>query len=152
MASTHWLDLFTGKTWEEFLAAGAQVSGFRPSRWKTAQKVSVGDIFLCYLTGVSRWIAALEVLSRPFRDNAPIWEDEDFPCRFKVRVLVALTPETAVPIMELRDRLTIFRNLKNPKAWTGHLRGSPARMKDGDAEVILQALYDAKENPRVRPV
>jgi hypothetical protein len=29
VARTYWLDLFTGTTWEEFLAAGGEVSGFR---------------------------------------------------------------------------------------------------------------------------
>ena len=26
---TYWLDLFTGTTWQEFLEAGGEVSGFR---------------------------------------------------------------------------------------------------------------------------
>ncbi len=152
MPPTYWLDLFTGRTWQEFLEAGAQVSGFRPSKWKVLQKVKVGDVFLCYLTGLSRWIGALEVTSRPFRDHAPIWKDEDFPCRVEVKVLAAVTPETAIPIKDLSDRLAIFRNLKNPRAWTGHVRGSPTRLKEGDGLVILQALKDAKANPVVRPV
>jgi len=29
MKRKYWLDLFTGKTWEEFLRNGADVSGFR---------------------------------------------------------------------------------------------------------------------------
>src|SRR2546427_11862068 len=124
MPPTYWLDLFTGATWLEFLDAGASVSGFRSSKWKVLQKVRVGDVLLCYLTGLSRWIGALEVTSAPFRDLAPIWKDEDFPCRVRVKVLFALTPETAVPIKDLRDRLAIFRNLKNPRSWTGHVRCS----------------------------
>jgi hypothetical protein len=36
---TYWLDLFTPTTWQEFLSAGATVSGFRESRWNTLQKV-----------------------------------------------------------------------------------------------------------------
>ncbi len=35
----YWLDLFTGTTWQEFLDAGADVPGFRESRWKTVQKI-----------------------------------------------------------------------------------------------------------------
>ncbi len=30
MARNYWLDLFTGKTWEEFKKHGANISGFRP--------------------------------------------------------------------------------------------------------------------------
>jgi hypothetical protein len=51
MASrNYWLDLFTGTTWQEFLDAGATVSGFRESRWSTVQKIRKGDYLLCYLT------------------------------------------------------------------------------------------------------
>lgn len=132
--------------------AGAKVSGFRESRWTTVQKIKPGDYLLCYLTGVMRFIGALEVISTPFKDSAPIWKDEEFPCRVKVKILTALTPETAVPIHELRDRLSIFRDLKNPIAWTGHLRGSPAKWKVADGEAIVEALAEAKKNPLVRAV
>jgi hypothetical protein len=37
--------------------------------------------------------------------------------------VVTLTPETAVPIHEFREELSIFRDLKSPHAWTGRLRG-----------------------------
>jgi hypothetical protein len=54
VARTYWLDLFTGTTWKEFLAAGGEVSGFRERRWKTVQQMKPGDYLLCYLTGISR--------------------------------------------------------------------------------------------------
>jgi predicted RNA-binding protein len=113
-ARSYWLDLFTGTTWQEFLYAGATVSGFRDRRWKTVQQVKPGDYFLCYLTGVSRFIGVLEVTSEPYWDETPIWEDAVFPCRTKVEVIAALTPETAVPIFDLKEQLTIFQNLKEP--------------------------------------
>jgi EVE domain len=122
---SYWLDVFSHKTWSEFLQAGGTVSGFRESRWKTAQRINPGDYFLCYLTGVSRWIGLLKVTGKAYRDEAPIWEDDPFPVRFPVKVLIALRPETAVPIIEMRDRLSIFKDLANPHAWTGRLRGSP---------------------------
>ena len=58
---TYWLDLFSGATWQEFLDAGANVSGFRESRWKTVEQMQRGDYLLCYLTGVMRWIGVLEL-------------------------------------------------------------------------------------------
>ena len=57
---TYWLDLFTGTTWKEFLDAGAKLSGFRERRWKTLQSIKQKDLFLCYLTGLSRFIGLLE--------------------------------------------------------------------------------------------
>ena len=67
------------------------------------QRIKSGDYLLCYLTGVSRFIGILEVTSEPYWDETPIWKDELFPCRMKVKVVAALTPETAVPIFELKD-------------------------------------------------
>ncbi len=75
----YWLDLFSAKTWQEFLDAGGTVSGFREGRWSMVQKLKPGDKLLCYLTGISRFIGILEVASEPFKDNAKIWEDAAFP-------------------------------------------------------------------------
>src|SRR5215467_6143299 len=142
----YWLDLFTGATWEEFLDAGAKVTGFRESRWKIIQKIKSGDYFLCYLTGVSRFIGILEVVSEPYKDSSPIWKDEEFPCRIKVKPVVILGPETAVPVQDLRDSLSMFQDMSSPIAWTGHFRGSPAKWKNSDGEIVLAALMEAKKN------
>ena len=148
----YWLDLFTGTTWNEFKDAGGKISGFRKSRWNTVQKIKPGDYLLCYLTGVSRFIGILEVVSEPFQDDSRIWSDEDFPCRLKVNIIVELTPETAVPVHELRDSLSFFQDLKSPHAWTGNFRASPAKWKTSDGETVVKALLEAKENPVIRPV
>jgi hypothetical protein len=148
---SYWLDLFTGTTWQEFLDGGANVSGFRESRWKTLQQVQVGDYFLCYLTGVSRFIGVLEITSRPFKDSKPIWKQDVFPCRVKVKVIAKLTPETAMPILELRDQLSIFgKENAGPSYWTGFVRGSPVKWKASDGEIIVREVLRAQSNPVVR--
>jgi hypothetical protein len=113
------MSLFTGKSWDEFLAAGGGVTGSRAGRWRTVQQIKPGDYLLCYLTGVSRWIGVLKVESEAYQDTAPIWRDDEFPCRVNVQPHIVLEPETAIPIHELRDQLTIFRDLRHPNAWTG---------------------------------
>jgi EVE domain len=149
---SYWLDLFTAATWNEFKAAGGTVTGFRESRWNTVQKIRPGDYFLCYLTGISRFVGICEVVEGAFKDNAKIWKDEDFPCRLKVKIIAELTPETSVPVFELRDRLSFFKDLKGPHAWTGHFRSSPAKWLPSDGEAVTQAVLQAKEHPVVRPV
>ncbi len=148
----YWFDLYSGTTWEEFLTAGAEVTGFRERRRKTVQQIKPGDYLLCYLTGVSRWIGMLEVVEAPYKDQTPIWKDEDFPCRVKVKVVAALTPETAVPVLQLKDQMSIFKSLKNPNAWTGHFRGSPAKWKPLDGKMVVDAILEAQKNPVVREV
>jgi len=84
-------------------------------------------------------------------ERKSIWKDEDFPCRLDVRIEVALTVDTAVPIKKLADRLSIFENLQNPAAWSGHVRGSPAKWRAMDGEAIVEALREAHANPVVDP-
>jgi hypothetical protein len=147
----YWLDLFTRKTWQEFLAAGASVSGFRMGRWRTVQQMKPGDYLLCYLIGVSRWIGVLEVISIAFQDTSTIWEDDSFPCRVQVRPVATLTPETAVPIALLKDQLSIF-DPERPLAWVGHVRGSPTRWTQVDGEAVVRAVLEHKEHPQSVPV
>ena len=94
----------------------------------------------------------LKVTGKAYRDEAPIWEDDPFPVRFPVKVLIALRPETAVPIIEMRDRLSIFKDLANPHAWTGRLRGSPAKWTKADGLAVVKALEQAKAEPVERPL
>ena len=151
-SSTYWLDLFSIKTWQEFLSAGAEVSGFREKRWATVRQIKIGDVLLCYLTGISRWVGVLEVTSEGYQDSTPIWNDEAFPSRVNVKPLITLSPEYAVPIVDLRNELSIFRNMQSPLAWTGHVRGSPQRWKIPDGEAIVGAIEDAYRNPILRPI
>lgn len=143
---SYWIDLFSGKSWEEFRKAGATVSGFRESRRFGAGRIVPGDIFLCYVKGVSRWVGALEVKSGPFEDNSPIFSDEVFPIRFRVEPIVLLDTLKAVPIHEILGDLTWDKT-----TWSGHVRGSPSRIGKEDGDVILAALKEAQANPVEQP-
>src|SRR5262249_47695377 len=123
----YWLDLFTGRTWQEFQAAGSNVTGFRESNWKRAANVKPGDIFLCYLTGVKRWVGLLEVAGERYKDKSPIFADEVFPVRFPVRPLVLLTPEQGVPMEAFEGQLTFYPAGASSTQWTGLVRSSPTR-------------------------
>lgn len=146
MGRSHWLDLFTGTTWEEFLAAGGTVSGFRKSRWSTVQRMVPGDWLLCYVTGVSRWIGILEVTGQPFLGEDPIWKTDVFPARLPVKVVTRLQPEHAVPVTLLRDKLSYFQT-PSPYGWVQHFRGSPSLEKPKDATAIVEAIETAAQHP-----
>jgi len=147
----YWLDLFTGTTWKEFLAAGANVSGFREVQRKITKRVQPGDMFLCYLTGVMRWVGALEVI-RPSADQRPIWKD-DFPVRFDVKPIVTLAPEHGVLMSELEGKVDFFRDASHRGKFNGFVRMSPNLFRaPKDAEFILSLLQQAKASPTHRPV
>ena len=152
IAMNYWLDLFTGTTWEEFQEAGANVTGFREHNRTRASRIRPGDVFLCYITGVKRWVGLLEVTGDLFVDNTPIWGEEVFPVRFSVRPLVMLTPECGVPMESLKGTLTFYNDETPPGAWSGLVRGSPTKYKKADGEAIVAAIREAEANPVVRAV
>jgi len=147
MNRKYWLDLFTGITWEEFLEHGANVSGFRERRKNIVKNIHPGDYFICYLTGISRFIAVLEVQSECYFDESVIFKNETFPHRFKVKLVHRLEPKTAVPVSILKDKLSLFENLKSPSVWSGFFRGSPVEFNIDDAKIIIEAIKQAETNP-----
>ena len=137
----YWLDLFTGTTWKEFLQAGGTVSGFRETRWSYVQQLRPGDYLLCYLTGLSRWIGVLEVTGKPYMDReARIWNMDQFSARVPVKMIAKLEPLTAVPILSMQERLSIFQHGGSPSAWTGAVRASPVQWKQTDGEAVVAAI------------
>ncbi len=80
---TDWLCLFTPTTWQEFLAARATVSAFRLARSRTVHQMRPGDYLLCYLTGVSRFVGALEVTGEPSTMRRRSWRTTRFPAGYR---------------------------------------------------------------------
>lgn len=148
----YWLDLFTGTTWREFRDAGANVSGFRPKQIKTAKRMKQGDIFLCYLTGVMRWVGALEIVGSS-TDTRKIWKEQDFPVRFEVRPLILLDPEHGVPMEQLEGRVRFYAGPKDRGKFKGFVRSSLRSFDDPkDGELILSMLHEVEKRPVSRPV
>ena len=151
MGRKYWLDLFTGKTWEEFLKNGGEISGYKLRMRNIASKIHSGDYFLCYLTGLSRFVGVLEVMSDSFIDTEKrIWEDQQFPVRFKVKVVYALNAKTSIPIHGMKDNLSIFKDMRTPHSWSGFFRGSPHEFEESDGEFITKAIQEATTNPTER--
>jgi hypothetical protein len=146
----YWLNLFTPTTWNEFRTAGAAVAGFREHNLKRAEKIQVGDIFLCYLVGAKRWVGLLEVVSDRYYEETPIWSEEVFPVRFKVKPALMLDADNGVPIKELEGKLSFYP--QGSKTWSGLVRGSPTKYKKQDGDLISESLKAAREYPVHRPV
>ncbi len=148
----YWVNLFTGKTWGEFQAAGSNLSGFREHNWARARDVKRGDLFLCYLVGVKRWVGLLEIESERFRDESKVYEEEVFPVRFRVKPLVVLRPEEGVPMESLSGKVTFFPDGGTFRQWSGYVRGSLTKYKRPDGEAIAAAIRNAAAEPVSRPV
>jgi hypothetical protein len=148
----YWLDLFTGTTWNEFRQAGARITGFRSTTKGISKQVKPGDIFACYLTGIMRWVGALEVLGMSL-DRTRIWQFDDFPVRFEVRPLVILDPEHGVPMADLEGKVAFFSGPKDRGKFNGFVRRSPNRFRrPEDGALVLDLLRRAESQPVPRPV
>ena len=72
----YYIDLFSPETYEAFGRSARDISGFRLRHKKAADRVIAGDIFVCYLTRLSRWFGLLEVVQGPFIDDKPVFLPE----------------------------------------------------------------------------
>jgi predicted RNA-binding protein len=154
---TYFLDLFSPATYEAFGRSDRGISGFRMRQLNVARRIKPGDKLICYMTKLSRWIGLLEVLEGPFVDDTPIFypEDDPFVVRFRVRPLVWLPVEKAIPIHEDRvwDQLSFTRGRsKSTSGWTGRLRGSLVQLDDADGAFLDALIHEQMDDGEVYPV
>jgi hypothetical protein len=153
----YFIDLFSPETYEAFARSSRDVSGFRLRHKRMAERVSPSDIFVCYLTRLSRWCGLLEVVEGPFIDDTPIFlpESDPFVVRFRVRPVVWLDIDKAVPIHEdtIWAGLSFTRGLeKGSIAWTGKARGSLVRLDNRDGKFLAEVLTAQSVGGRVYPL
>ena len=153
----YFLDLFTPETWQAFRETGATVTGFRERHLRSArERVNEGDIFLCYLTRLSRWCGVLQAESEAYHDDSPIHDELDpFTVRFKVKPLVMLDPELAIPIRDdqVWSTLTITNQYeKGTPYWTGFFRASLNGIEEGDGSYLVELLKKQLSNPESYPL
>ena len=150
------LDLFTPETWRRFRETGGGVTGFREKQRMAGERVSQGDIFLCYLTRLSRWCGVLQVQSEVYDDDTPTFSNPDpFTIRFKVKPLVVLDPEAAVPIHEdeVWGTLSVTNQYERGNSkWTGFFRNSLRKFDDEDGSYLVKLLTEQKANPKGYPL
>lgn len=141
----YFIDLFSPETCEAFARSPRDTSGFRLRHKNMAERIKAGDVFVCYLTRLSRWFGLLEVIEGPFINDKPIFvpENDPFVVRFRVRTTVWLDIEKAIPIHDdtIWTGLSFTRGLeKGSLGWTGKVRGSLVRLDDRDGRFLAEKL------------
>jgi hypothetical protein len=116
-----------------------------------AAKVKPGDVFLCYLTGVMRWVGALRVAAAS-KNTDPIWGKGLFPIRFEVEPIIELEPEYGIPMAELEGKVAFYQGAKDRGKFKGIIRKSLNPLSAKDGELIFNLLDDSKINPNFLPV
>jgi hypothetical protein len=148
----YFLHLFSPETYEAFSRSNRTVTGFKKHHRDAAGRVKAGDKFVCYMTKLSRWVGVLEVLEGPYVDETPLFfrEGDPYIVRFRVRPVVWLPIEKAIPIREDRvwNILSFTRGQNKQSAnWTAPLRRSLVNLSQDDAfrleeEIKAQAFGD----------
>lgn len=141
----YFIDLFSPETYEAFARSPRDISGFRRRHKNVAEKIKPGDVFVCYLTRLSRWFGLLEVIKGPFVDDRPVFvpENDPFVVRFRVRPTVWLDIDKGIPIHDdaIWTGLSFTRGLeKGALGWTGKVRGSLVRLDDQDGIFLAEKL------------
>jgi predicted RNA-binding protein len=153
----YFLDLFSPETYNTFARSDRSISGFRSRHRNAAVRVKPGDKLVCYMTKLSRWCGLLEVLEGPFEDSKPIFfpDSDPFVIRFRIRPIVWLSVDKAVPIYEdeLWNRLSFTRDQKRgTRTWTGSVRTSLVRMHDEDGRLLESLLLEQSEGGKAYPI
>ncbi|PIT11418.1 hypothetical protein [Snodgrassella communis] len=141
----YYTNIFSPETYQAFMNSDKTVSGFRVRQKLLAEKVKAGDIFICYLTRLSRWCGLLEVVDGPYEDSTPLFlaSDDPFIIRFHVRVKVWLPFPQAIPMYtdQIWQHLSFTQNIeKNSKGWTGLLRNSLNKINEKDGKLLMRCL------------
>jgi hypothetical protein len=150
----YYIDLFSPETYYAFGNSDRSVSGFRERHRGLASLLKPGDIFICYMTKLSRWIGVFTISSPVFHDDTPIFvpSNDPFSIRFKVNPLVWLSPEEAIPINDdiCWHKLTFTKELpKNSLSWTGMVRGSLRKLDDADGIHLENIIKQQSTNPKI---
>lgn len=153
----YFLDLFSPPTYEAFSVSDRTVTGFRKRQLSAAQHVGVGDVLICYVTRVSRWVGLLRVESPAFIDETPIFQENDDPfvVRFKTTPLAWLPMDKGIPIHEdfIWSALSFTKEHDTrSKQWTGSIRRSLSRMNDDDAKLLESAILSQAADGTVYPI
>ncbi|MDI3282261.1 EVE domain-containing protein [Polyangium sp. 15x6] len=145
---THLITLFSPETYRRFSESKRDTSAVRIRQQKAAERVSVGDFLVAYMTGLSRWVGLFEVTGRAYRDQTPIFAEKDDPfvVRLPIKTHVWLAPQHGLPIHDraLWQKLSFTRGHEpNSTLWTGSVRTSLAPLDAADAK-LLDALLRAQ--------
>jgi hypothetical protein len=133
------------------------VAGFRERQRKASHRVAKGDVLVCYLTRVSRWVGLLRVEGPPFDDATPLFAERDDPffVRMRVTPLVWLAPEDGVPIHDpaIWSVLSFTKDHTHESTlWTGSVRTSLAPFETADGSHLERVLLQQAKQPKRYPL
>jgi len=152
----YFLNLFSPRTWNIFLRLETPVSAHKPRFRRLASEVKPGDVFVCYVTGISRFCGALEATGSLCEDATPIYGNPDpFSLRWPVRKLVALPGENGIPVradVVWNHVLGLRTQDRAGSRWTGRFRRSLSELPAEDGAYLVELLKRQQVQPTDYPL
>ena len=143
------IDVFSPETAAAFSKSKKDVTGFRifHKAYVKNQQIGPGDKFVCYITKLQRFVGILKIQSECYEDNSPLFSPtaDPFVLRFKVKPLVWLPLEKAIPIHinAFWNNLSFTRDLpKNSCHWSYKFYSSPRVWPEEDCMHIEKLLLN----------
>jgi hypothetical protein len=140
MSPKYYLAIFTVTSWREFLSNGARIYGTTGNQQIRAKKLQKGDFLICYITGFSEFVGILEIQSGAYFDRSRLWEQSIFPVRFEVKLIENLSEYSGISGRDLVGKITVLKNLKNPKKWWAFFINSLNEFPVEDGEYLVNAI------------
>lgn len=139
-------------TYEIFMNSDRTITGVTIRSQNLCDKVEVGDRFICYLSGISRWFGVLEVESKSHLDKEKkiFYEKDPFVIHFKVKPLVLLDIENSIPRSDPSLASTYFSSHDrsvNIKLWR-----SIGPLDPSDGSILEKELTFQSSSKKVFPL
>lgn len=146
MGNRYYLCLFNQETWHEFLSRDEKIYGTTKNKLPQARKIKNSDYLICYVTKRSRFVGILQKNSDTFYDESKIWETGEYPVRFTVNVVYAVSVGKGIPILKLRHKLSLCEKIKNKKRWASFFINSFNEFSYDDGNLIMNELRNLIES------
>jgi len=114
-------------------------------------EIGLGDKLICYVTKIHRFLGILEIQSKMYEDNKPIFtkENDPFVLRFKVKPLVWLSFEKAIPIKNniVWNKVSFLKD----EGWKHIVRSSFKSVSEDDGTYLENVLFEQTKKQEYFP-
>jgi hypothetical protein len=149
----YWFVRFSGHGWKRFEETGSTEYRFCVRNMEQALQIQVDDYLLCYLTGLSRFIGVLRVVTAVSEECFTQCGDGATHCAVEIKPLIVMAPETALPVSELKSQLDCFNEgMDRSHGWMKQFRQSPMLWEQNEGQAVVAALLKIRQHPKKRRI
>lgn len=139
----YWMLVGTRENYEIMSKDGFKICAMKSKRKNYALQVKPGDKVVFYLTKIQAFAGAAEFVSTYIEDHSPLFvsekKGEDYPWRFKIKPILMLDQNDAIPAENFKDKLKYLKKWP-AKYWKLGFQGNVHEIPKEDYETIKSSL------------